>query len=110
MGTDSETAAYFSYNAADFAPTENDTLQISRALLEIKAWERVEIPVVVPYRVAPGTSFVVYAVKSGDTLLKISRYYGVKPFAVAGANGLTEDALLERGQRLLIPLIFAADE
>ena len=109
-GADSETAAYFSYGSADFAPTENDTLQISRALLEVKAWDSIEVPVVVPYRVAPGTSFVVYAIKSGDTLLKVSRDYGVKPFAIAEANGLPEDAFLEMGQRLLIPLIFATDE
>jgi hypothetical protein len=109
VGAGSETATYFSFNASDFAPTENDTLQISHALLEVKAWAMQEFSVVVPYRVAPGTSLVVYVVKHGDTLLKIARNYGVKPPVIAKANGLEEDTSLETGQKLLIPLMFYSE-
>lgn len=108
-GADSETATFFAFGPTDFAPTENETLQISHARLEVKAWERQEIPVVVPYRVEPGTSFVIYAAKPGDTLLKIARSYGVKPEALAAANDLEEDASLQAGQKLLIPLMFYSE-
>gem|GEM_PF-2562218 len=108
-GPEAEKAAYFSLNASEFAPTDNNTLQISHGLLEAKAWVMQEFSVVVPYRVPPGTSMVIYAVRQGDTLLKIARSYGVKAPVLAQANGLGEDATLEAGQKLLIPLLFYAD-
>ena len=103
-GENTITAAYYQLDAAEFAPTENATLQISRASLEIKTWEMQELYVVIPPRVPPGTSMVVYSVKQGDTLLKIARSYGVLPEVIAGTNAMGEDAVLEKGQKLLIPL------
>ena len=108
-GAESEVTAYLSVNASEFAPTENDTLQINHALLEVKARARQVFSVIVPYRVAPGTSIVIYAAKCGDTLLKVARSYGVKPLAIAEANGLEEDASLDIGQKLLIPLMFSSE-
>lgn len=102
----SEVAAFFAFGAVDFVPTENETLQISHARLEVRSYRRRGVPVVVPYRVEPGTSFVIYAVKPGDTLLKIARSYGVKPEALAAANNLEEEDPLQPGEKLLIPMMF----
>lgn len=109
VGAESEVTAYLSVNASEFAPTENDTLQINHASLEVKARARQAFSVIVPYRVAPGTSIVIYAARRGDTLLKVARSYGVKPLAIAEANGLEEDASLDIGQKLLIPLMFSSE-
>jgi LysM repeat protein len=49
---------------------------------------------------------VVYSVRQGDTLLKIARSYGVLPEVITEANDLGEDAVLEKGQKLLIPLFY----
>jgi LysM repeat protein len=106
VSPDAEVVAYFQSQGTEYAPTENDTLQISHALLEIKAWETQEVAVVVPYRVPPGTSMVIYAARYGDTLLKIGRAYGLRAQVIAAANGLDEDAALEAGQKLLLPLMF----
>jgi len=99
----------FYMHSTEFAPAEAATLQVSHAVLEVKARQVETCPVVIPYRVPPGTSMVVYAVRAGDTLLKISRSYGLKPVVIARANGLHEDDPLEVGQRLLLPLLFYAD-
>ena len=45
--------------------------------------------------------------QAGDTMLKIARSYGVLPEVIAEANGLGEDTVLEKGQKLLIPLFFS---
>jgi hypothetical protein len=105
-GENTITAEYYHIDAAEFAPAENATLQISRASLEIKTWEMQELYVVIPHRVPPGTSMVVYSVRQGDTLLKIARSYGVLPEVITEANDLGEDAVLEKGQKLLIPLFY----
>jgi hypothetical protein len=106
VSPDAAAVAYFQPQGTEFAPTENDTLQISHALLEVRAWEMQEVAVVIPQRVPPGTSMVIYAVRPGDTLLKIGRAYGLRPQTIAAANDLEEDAALENGQRLLLPLLF----
>ena len=103
-------AVYFNMGTTDFAPAEAATLQVSHAALEIKTWEMQEHQVVVPHRVPPGTSMVVYAVRTGDTLLKIARSYGVKTGTITGANRLDEDAVLQTGSKLLIPLMFEDHE
>ena len=108
-GPEVKTAAYFQPQGTEYVPTESDTLQISHLLLEIKAWQVQEVAVVVPSRVPAGTSMVIYAVKAGDTLLRIGRAYGLKPEVIAFANGLEEDADLEAGRRILIPLMFQED-
>ena len=104
-GENTITAEYYHIDAVEFAPTENATLQISRASLEIKTWKMEELYVVIPHRVPPGTSMVVYSVKQGDTLLKIARSYGVLPEVITGANDLGEDAVLEKGQSCLFPCL-----
>ena len=109
VGPEAETAVYFQPQGTEYVPTESDTLQISHLLLEIKAWKVQEVAVVVPSRVPAGTSMVIYAVKAGDTLLRIGRSYGLKPGVIAAANGLEEDAGLEAGRRILIPLMFQGD-
>ena len=105
VSSEAETVVYFQPQVTEFVPTENDTMQISHSLLEIKAWEMQEVAVVVPSRVPPGTSMVIYAVRPGDTFLKIGRAYGLKSETIAAANGLEEDVTLEVGQKLLIPLM-----
>lgn len=105
-GKNTVTAVYINMDAAEFAPTENATLLVSRALLEVKTWEMQELSVVIPYPVPPGTSMVVYSARRGDTMLKIARSYGVPPEVISEANELGEDAVLEKGQKLLIPLFF----
>lgn len=109
ISPDAETVVYFNMERTEFAPTENSTLQISHASLEVKCREVEEFSVVVPFRVPPGTSMVVYSAKRGDTLLKIARSYGVKTPVIAEANELEEDAVLEAGTKLLIPLMFYTD-
>lgn len=106
-GESTRWAAFFTIENTDFAPAEAATLQVSHTLLEVKTWEVKEVPVVVPFRVPPETSMVVYAVKQGDTLLKIARNYGVEPALIIKANNLEEDAALVAGQKLLIPLMLA---
>lgn len=100
-----ETTIYFQPRGTEYVPADNDTLQISHLLMEIKAWEIQEVAIVVPSRVPPGTSMVIYAVRPGDTLLKISRAYGLKTGVIAAANELEEDAGLQAGQKLLVPLM-----
>jgi LysM repeat protein len=52
---------------------------------------------------SPGTNYVVYVVKRGDTLAAIARRYGVTVSAIVQANGLRNANLIYTGQRLLIP-------
>ncbi|MSQ10180.1 MAG: LysM peptidoglycan-binding domain-containing protein [Dehalococcoidia bacterium] len=44
-----------------------------------------------------------YIVESGDTLLSIAFQFGTTLGAITAANGITEDALLQIGQELVIP-------
>ena len=97
---------YTGAGRCEFAPAEAATLQISHADLEIKVRQMEEYAIVVPSRVPPGTSIVIYTVKKEDNLLKISRNYGVKAAQLARANGLTEEEPLFAGQKLLIPRMF----
>lgn len=46
---------------------------------------------------------VVYVVRCGDTLWKISRMYGTTPWAIAHRNGLRNINYIYAGQRLVIP-------
>ena len=100
-----EALIYSKTGKCEFAPAEEVTLGVTHAVLEVKVRQVDEQAVVVPSRVPPGTSMVIYAVKKGDNLLKISRSYGVQAADVAESNGLTEDELLQVGQKLLIPLM-----
>lgn len=47
---------------------------------------------------------VVHVVRSGDTLFRIARRYGVTLAELLGLNRLSADAILRPGQRLFIPL------
>jgi len=45
----------------------------------------------------------VHVVAYGETLLSISRWYGVSPWAIAQANGIYNLNCIYAGQRLVIP-------
>ncbi len=54
--------------------------------------------------VVPGEgSSTMYTVKEGDTLLSISRVYGIDWQRIARMNGLTEPYFLQPGQEIIIP-------
>ncbi len=109
VSPDAYAAVYFNMGTTEFAPAEAATLQVSHANLEVRTWEIQDYQVVVPHRVPPGTSMVVYAVKQGDTLLKIARSYGVKTATITHANRIAEETALQTGSKLLIPLMFEAE-
>ena len=45
----------------------------------------------------------IHVVKYGQTLSSIARHYGVSPWAIARANGITNLDRIYAGQRLIIP-------
>ncbi len=45
-----------------------------------------------------------YTVAKGDTLFSLGRKFGVSPFAIAEANGLSKNKALPRGKTLSIPM------
>lgn len=100
-----EALLYVKADKCEYAPAEAATLQVSYTTLEVKVRQAEEYAIVVPSRVPPGTSVVIYAVKKGDNLLRIARNYGIKPADLAESNALTEDDTLIVGQKLLIPLM-----
>ncbi|NLX90325.1 MAG: LysM peptidoglycan-binding domain-containing protein [Firmicutes bacterium] len=102
----SSVIVYFSPGRTEFAAVEAATLQVTHAYLEAKAWETNEYSVVVPFRVPPETSLVIYAVHPGDTLLKIARLYGVKTSTIVRANNLSDEATPPAGSKLMIPLFY----
>ena len=51
--------------------------------------------------------FVVYTVRSGDTLNAIARRYGLTSAKLARSNSIKNPNLIYRGQKLLIPLHLA---
>ena len=52
---------------------------------------------------APAPTAETYRVKSGDSLFTIAKKYGVSIQALAAANGLQPNSVLNRGQKLTIP-------
>jgi LysM repeat protein len=44
-----------------------------------------------------------YVVQQGDTLMRIAQRFGMSPDVLAGANGITNPALIYPGQRLVVP-------
>jgi LysM repeat protein len=44
-----------------------------------------------------------YVVRSGDTLYSISRTYGISPWSIATANGISNLGKIYVGQRLYLP-------
>ncbi len=102
-------AVYFGPDRTEFAPVESATLQVTHAALEVKTWEMNEYPVVVPFRVPPETSLVIYAVRQGDNLLKVARMYGVKTSTLVKANGLADESPPPVGSKLLIPLFYGGE-
>jgi murein DD-endopeptidase MepM/ murein hydrolase activator NlpD len=61
-----------------------------------------EAPAKVPFKKTSGASGS-HIVASGDTLYSLGRKYGISPFDIAGANGLSKSAGLKLGQELKIP-------
>jgi LysM repeat protein len=60
--------------------------------------------------VPPSLTPVTYTVKSGDTLLGISRELGIPQEALMAANGLTDPDALTVGQVLIIPSLASPTE
>ncbi len=59
---------------------------------------------VVPVAAAPAVQGQIWhQVKPGETLFSIGRLYGVSPWAIANANGLSNPNIIWVGQKLLIP-------
>jgi LysM repeat protein len=52
----------------------------------------------------PSPTPTIYTVQQGDTLTSIGQRFGVPWQAIAAANGLPENAILQLGQQLVIPL------
>ena len=52
------------------------------------------------------STLVHHTVGPGETLTSIARLYGIPISAVAGANALADNAELERGQILFVPMPF----
>ena len=55
-------------------------------------------------------NYVVYTVKSGDTLNKISSMYGVSVADIAKANMIDNVNLIEVGQEIMIPEIYTGSK
>jgi murein DD-endopeptidase MepM/ murein hydrolase activator NlpD len=49
------------------------------------------------------TASNLHSVEGGDTLYSLGRKYGISPFIIADANGLSRDASLVLGQKVKIP-------
>jgi LysM repeat protein len=52
----------------------------------------------------PSPTPTIYTVQQGDTLTSIGQRFGVPWQAIAAANGLPENTLLQLGQQLVIPV------
>lgn len=48
-----------------------------------------------------------YRVQAGDSLYQISKQYQTTVEMIAGINGIKENAVLQIGQELLIPVLYA---
>lgn len=48
-----------------------------------------------------------YQVQAGDSLYQISKQYQTTVALIAGINGIKENAVLQIGQELLIPVLYA---
>ncbi len=64
-----------------------------------------ETPAKLPFKkvASANTGSGAHEVTSGDTLFSLGRKYGVSPYAIADANGLSKTAGLKLGQQLKIP-------
>lgn len=50
------------------------------------------------------SGMIIYFVKDGDNLWDIAKYYHVKCESILACNGLLEDAVLQKGEKLIIPV------
>ncbi len=57
----------------------------------------------VSYAAPPAYGPIYHCVRYGETLFSIGRLYGVNPYAIASANGISNPNLIYAGQWLLIP-------
>jgi len=81
---------------------ESSLLQVA-----VKAFSPVDLSVVVAEEVeeVPAeAAWIIYVVKSGDSVFKISRRFGVEMDAVISANKLNDPDLIYPGDKLLIPV------
>jgi LysM repeat protein len=74
------------------------------ATVDIIAQVASAVPTLSP-TIPPSPTPVTYVVQIGDTLLEISRMFGISVEAIMAANGLTNPNALDEGQVLIIPSV-----
>ncbi|WP_025853042.1 3D domain-containing protein [Paenibacillus ehimensis] len=99
LGAAAERSAYAYHTSADLAETAM-TSQEWDAILQrdAEAEARTESPVL-----KPASSPVFYKVRSGDTLYRISRSFGIPVQTLLAVNGINDPGSLQAGQQLQIP-------
>lgn len=90
-----------SARASELAPTPEPTAEVQPASVSELATSVGDAPLVAP--VAESSKQVAVKVQPGQTLWELSQDYAVAPNALATANGIKSDTLLQVGQKLTIP-------
>jgi murein DD-endopeptidase MepM/ murein hydrolase activator NlpD len=76
------------------------TLKPKKVKLDVASDDTMDEPVVSKPKAKSGA---VHIVSRGETLYSLGRTYGISPFAIADANGLSKDDTLRLGQKVKIP-------
>lgn len=87
-----------------------DTLRDANHLssnVSLQVGQQLRLPAVLATATAPLATGI-YQIKPGDSLSKVAARFGTTPNALASANGLGADAVLQIGQRLTVPAPDAA--
>ncbi len=90
-----------SARASELAPTPEPTAEVQPASVSELATSVGDAPLVAP--VAESSKRLAVKVQPGQTLWELSQDYAVGPNALATANGIKSDTLLQVGQKLTIP-------
>ncbi len=90
-----------SARASELAPTPEPTAEVQPASVSELATSVGDAPLVAP--VAESSKRLAVKVQPGQTLWELSQDYAVGPNALATANGIKSDTLLQVGQQLTIP-------
>jgi murein DD-endopeptidase MepM/ murein hydrolase activator NlpD len=90
-----------SARASELAPTPEPTAEVQPASASELATSVGDASLVAP--VAESSKRVAVKVQPGQTLWELSQDYAVAPNALATANGIKSDTLLQVGQQLTIP-------
>lgn len=87
--------------ASELAPIPEPTAEVQPASVSELATSVGDAPLVAP--VAESSKRLAVKVQPGQTLWELSQDYAVAPNALATANGIKSDTLLQVGQQLTIP-------